>query len=75
MALHFPLKVNNETIGVFEAVRTAGGTRPDDINTYWVTIRTEEPMRTFEFAVDHRYGDGAWGLVRKALAVIEEEHP
>ncbi|MFB7853793.1 hypothetical protein [Rhodococcus qingshengii] len=72
MALHFPLKINSETIGTFTAIRKSGGIDPDDVNVYEVPIETksaEDPNLITQraFNLDHRYGDGAWVLVRKAL--------
>ena len=74
MALHFPLLVNGTAIGALYAVRTAGGTDPDDENTYTVEIRTETPtLKVQTFTLVHRYGDGAWELVRKALDHLNTE--
>ncbi|MCW2092832.1 UNVERIFIED_ORG: hypothetical protein M2328_006112 [Rhodococcus erythropolis] len=79
MALHFPLMINGHTIGHFAAVRKSGGMDPDDMNTYEVEVR-KHPLggavyapygETRSFSVEHRYGDGAWALVRKALENIE----
>ncbi|ASN69251.1 hypothetical protein 7S3_73 [uncultured Caudovirales phage] len=67
MALHFPLMVNGTRIGHLYAVRTEGGANADDINTYQVEIMTESPRRVDSIILTHRYGDGAWELVRKAL--------
>lgn len=75
MALHFPLMINGHSIGSFTAVRIAGGTGIDDMNTYEVEVR-QHPLggavhapygETRSFTVEHRYGDGSWALVRKAL--------
>lgn len=78
MSLHFALMVNHETIGQFDAQRIADmtmpnpGTEPDSINRYnvdlWRGLDTEKPYHHELFKVDHRYGDGAWELVRKSIA-------
>lgn len=65
MALHFPLLVNGADIGNFYAVRVSGGTNPDSHNTYNVAIDSEDG--SWSGKVRHRYGDGAWTLVHKAL--------
>lgn len=77
MALHFPLMINGHTIGHFTAVRKSGGMDPDDINTYEVEVQEYSPgydrmLPGWQFPVkkievQHRYGDGAWALVRKAM--------
>ncbi len=72
MALHFPLMVNYDIVGFFRAVRIEGGTEPDDLNTYQVDIMQHGgpagiPFRTWGFTIEHRYGDGAWELVRKCI--------
>lgn len=75
MSLNFVLRVNDTAIGAFEAVRVAGDNDPDSINTYDVLIdrlfTREQPfkptLQRYSFTIEHRYGDGAWGLVRKAI--------
>ena len=78
MALWFPLRVNLTQIGHFEAQRIEngpipdGGTVDDTIHTYRVTItRTDHPSA--EFQLQHRYGDGAWALIAKALTRLNDE--
>lgn len=72
MALHSLLKVNDQTIGSFYAQRLTGGDRPDDINTYKIEIHKGAwaDQDVHEFEITHRYGDGAWLLVAKAIAVM-----
>lgn len=65
MALHFDLCINDAAIGYFEAVRIAGGANPDDLNTYRIALRGS--VGRWDGEVQHRYGDGAWELVRKVL--------
>lgn len=74
MSLYFPLKVGRETVGAFEAQRMVTIpelgkpiTDPDAVHTYSITIWDEDDCREM-FTVEHRYGDGAWALVQKALA-------
>lgn len=72
MALWCVLHVNDQAIGHFEAVRIEGGTAPDDVNTYEAKVtRLGEP--TWAGRVEHRYGDGAWALVRTVLAAAGDQ--
>lgn len=76
MALHFPLYVNETMIGYFYARRIDGDTEGDTINTYLMKIWTHRPAdmedtADIEFNMKHRYGDGAWVLIRKALLKAE----
>lgn len=72
MALHFPLYINGQQIGHFQAVRISGTTDPDSINTYSViTVNFTDGPIGRHTTVEHRYGDGAWELIRKSLAEIE----
>lgn len=70
MALHFDLKVNGSTIGTFAAQRVwpAYG-KPDGVYEYSVSIEEILPgeIVTWHGVVEHRYDDGAWALVMKAL--------
>jgi len=71
MALWFELKVNDGPIGYVSAQRMSGGERDDDINNYDVNIvkygvEGTRATRT-NLTVSHRYGDGAFELIRKAL--------
>lgn len=71
MALHFPLQVNGKHIGYFTAVRIEGDDQPDTVNTYEVEIidpAGEVYTRCGE--VEHRYGDGAWELIRKSIEAL-----
>ena len=50
--------------------RTAGTTDPDSINEYEVEIGIDASIGyAWHGFVEHRYGDGAWELVAKALAL------
>jgi len=73
MSLNFSLRVNNEIVGAFEAQRMVAieqlgqpVTDPDAVHKYSITIWDEDNNREM-FSIHHRYGDGAWELVRKAL--------
>lgn len=70
MALHFDLKINNQSIGYFEALRVVGSADPDSVNIYQVTLAG--PVGEWRGTVTHRYGDGAWDLVRKVLVAKRE---
>jgi hypothetical protein len=65
MGLYVTLKENYDAIGRLEIVRTTntGSTPgPDAVSRY--VVRKDGSQLGY---VDHRYGDGAWVLVRKAL--------
>lgn len=66
MALFFDLRVNDQKIGYFEAVRISGGTDPDDINLYQGSVWCDG-LLVWAGKVEHRFGDGAWVLVGKCL--------
>lgn len=72
MALHGSIKVNECLIGYWVATRVGGSDSPDDVNTYRCeVVRVGAlPVRgyTVEFEVKHRYGDGAFELLRKIMA-------
>lgn len=70
MSLHFTINVNHEPIGAFYARRVAGGTRPNDINTYRVELRDDSVCETRTAHVEHRYGDGAIDLIIAALSEL-----
>jgi hypothetical protein len=75
MSLHATLKVNGDPVGMFEAQRRhrpGGGTDPDEVNTYDVCLSTEQG--NVWVAVQHRYGDGAWALVRAGIDAVEVAH-
>lgn len=64
MSLWFDLMVNSETIGRMAIQRKAplGKIGDDDIGVYDVTVDGQ-----FAARLEHRYGDGAWELARKAI--------
>ena len=66
MSLHFVLQVNYQSIGDFYAQRVRGDDQEDTVNLYKVAIDGDA------FVVEHRYGDGAWTLVRKCIQAWEE---
>lgn len=72
MTLHFDLRANGQSIGEGMTIQrtTHGRPLPDDVNTYVVQAKCSGTWHTA--TVEHRYGDGPWELVRKALDVIHE---
>ena len=68
MALHFELKVNNEVIGHFSAVRQS--TNRQSLNKYLVTVKREQQIN--EFFVWHDYRDGAWELIGRAMRMLDD---
>lgn len=71
MALWFRLRCNDEHLGTCVIQRTEHldlsdpAAIADEVCTYTVTIDGKA-----EILVEHRYGDGAWELVRKALEAV-----
>lgn len=68
--LHFQLKVNNATIGELELTRTdplvsPTDIKPDDICTYKVFLDTGAYV--YQNTTEHRFGNGAWSLIHKAI--------
>lgn len=72
MSLWFVLHVASKPIGLFDAQRISGGTDPDDVNTYQAKVELAAGER-WEGQVSHRYGDGAWGLVRRVLDAAADD--
>lgn len=68
MALYFTLKITGTKIGDFYARRTDGTTDPDSIGTYVVVITQVGALAPWTGTVQHRYGDGAWALISRAIA-------
>lgn len=70
MTLHFTLHVNAKSIdeGMTVQRTTPGRPEPDDVNTYVAQAKCDGKWHTV--TVEHRYGDGPWELVRKALNAI-----
>jgi len=70
VSLFCPLYINKEIVGSLGAERIAGtGMEPDDVNTYAAVVSIGRKRWSGE--VSHRYGDGAWGLVRRVLEAAE----
>lgn len=70
--LHFDLAINGQPIGEFSAIRRFGDQDPDSLGEYDVEITAVDGgiLRTrWAGRVTHRYGDGGWVLVARALAV------
>jgi hypothetical protein len=69
VALWFPLKINDHTIGTMEIRRVEYRDLDDPgiddtINTYVVMVDGRQVGE-----LRHRYGDGAWTLVRSAFGL------
>lgn len=63
MSLHFDLKVNNDVIGGFVAQRQERvAPRMDAVYHYKITLNG-----VYAGEISHRYGDGAFALIAKAL--------
>jgi hypothetical protein len=72
MALHFPLLLNNHSIGYFYAQRIDGDGTPNSKGTYLVEIESNGEVWKTHLA--HRYGDGAWVLVGKAISAWKKRN-
>lgn len=72
MTLHFDLHVNGQSIreGMTIQRTTPGRPHPDDVNNYVVQAKCDGSWHTV--TVEHRYGDGPWALVRKALTAVDQ---
>lgn len=75
MPLHIDVSVNEHHIESLHIGRIAGGTSPDDVNTYLV-VHGDRPITLDEWRnngveFNHRYGDGALVCLRRALDAIE----
>lgn len=69
--LRVTLAINDDTLADYEVRRVSGGTalHPDTVHTY--TVR-HIPFMDLIDTIQHRYGDGAHALARKALALEED---
>jgi hypothetical protein len=79
MSLWFVLRMNEKRIGSLEIQRqqdldlTDKTAIADAVSDYKVFVATEKrPGQRLAGTVGHRYGDGAWVLLRKALELIPE---
>lgn len=76
MSLHFILRVNLTEIGsvvIQCADADRGEPDPDAVYRYDVTVDdrpTGRPRARYTTTIEHRYGDGAWVLVRAALVQV-----
>ncbi len=74
MALHFSLRVNGQEIGTFYATRLDPLASPSQVSRYTVTIIREDGSDPpWSGEILHRYDDGAFELVRAALAARSAE--
>jgi len=68
--LHTTLKINSNAIASFTAVRItnthAPVIDPDDVSTYKVEF-FDPGAGEIKGEVQHRYGDGGWKLLQKAI--------
>lgn len=65
MAIWFELMVNDIQVGTLSAQRRTGSIHPNSVGTYHAEIFTGDQRWTGD--VRHRYGDGAWALVREVI--------
>lgn len=76
MPIHVDIRINDNLINTIHIGRASGGgTKPDDINSYYVVEgkRPEYIENWFEGAqFQHRYGDGAEICVKKAIEALYE---
>lgn len=79
MALHFALRVNGQVIGTFYAQRREPVVPADGVYTYDVTVSV--PAGPFNLGdqvrtavVKHRFADGAFALVLRALEALWPSH-
>jgi hypothetical protein len=78
MSLHFVLKVNSAPIGACVIQRRDHGRDPDEdtVLTYDVEVDDLQHDTSDRTAtIQHRYGDGAWVLTRKALGAVLDAVP
>ena len=74
MPLNVTIAINGWPINHLHVGRLAGGTRPDDMNTYAVVSSDRADTSEIDYTdwleapkFEHRYGDGAEACVQKAL--------
>lgn len=78
MPLHAKIYLNELEIETLHIGRTAGGTRPDSINTYQAVLGRKPELADEWFSeasveFTHRYGDGALVCVQKAIEALYKE--
>lgn len=74
MSLWFDLRLGYDNLGTVTMQRMEGGLEvddPDSVNRYQVELTRTTERGRLRCVVEHRYGDGAWVLVRKALQALE----
>lgn len=71
VALWTRLMVNSHPIGTIEIQRLAGGPKPDEDSVFSYRVRIRHDGHLTQHEIEHRYGDGALVLLRKALEVNE----
>jgi Protein of unknown function (DUF2283) len=78
MPLHIDIKINNTLLHTINIGRIAGGTSPDDLNTYRALITKPGETVTDYYGPTsvefmHRYGDGADLCVARAIHALTYE--
>jgi hypothetical protein len=76
MALHGEIKVNERTIGAWEAIRRSKHIKT--VNTYDVRVYYEEPDGTFHTrrtVIAHNHGDGSLTLASEVLTWAAKQFP
>jgi len=77
MPIHVKININDHEIEELHIGRIAGGTNPDDINTY-LAVLGSEPLRIEDWKnlgteFTHRYGDMVLVCVQKALSALTKK--
>jgi hypothetical protein len=71
MALHGEIKINNQTIGSWSAVRQQNLADPDA--DYGYVCMVSMNGETVSFPIDHVYSDGATSLLAKIMRKAARE--
>lgn len=70
MSLHGPIKVNEQTIGMWSARRVLTA----DPNVYQCVVeRFNGSLKAHHFTIEHRYEDGAVALAAKVLGYAADD--
>jgi hypothetical protein len=80
MSLHFELMIGRNVIGFMEIQRMVDldlmnkAAIADVVSPYQVTVQSEHARKPRRIGtVEHRYGDGAWVLLAKALELYNSK--
>lgn len=78
MPLHVDIRINERLIEQVHIGRFKGNTNPDSVNTYIATVEGTDSSPEWYAATavefQHRYGDGAFVCVEKALQALNEKN-